>query len=136
MAQITRVGEMRNGGTVLEEEMGEDGVILGNKVTKLVEAGEEIRGRKGQMGGKKWEGMLEEVDGDQYRKSGQVEIGESNSPNQIMEEEEDGRMRGKMEETQVGIQVWVVGGTGIVIVLHGEHGEQVAQEVEGVEEVG
>lgn len=57
MARKLRVGEMRNGETVVEEEMEEDGVIVGNRVTLRVEAGEEIRWRKGQGGGKKWEGM-------------------------------------------------------------------------------
>lgn len=57
MARKLRVGEMRNGETVVEEEMEEDGVIVGNRVTHRVEAGEEIRRRKGQGGGKKWEGM-------------------------------------------------------------------------------
>lgn len=56
MARMPRVGEMRNGETAVEEEMGEDGVILGNRVTLRV-AGEGIRRRKGQGGGKKWEGM-------------------------------------------------------------------------------
>lgn len=70
--------------------------------------------------------------GDQDRRLGQVGTGESNSPNQIAEEG-DGRMRGRMEETQVGIQVWVVGGAGMMVPL-GEPGEQVAQGGEGVEE--
>lgn len=72
--------------------------------------------------------------GEQYKRLGQVETGESNSPNQIVEEE-DGRTRGKTEETQVGIQEWVVGGTGMMV-LPGEPGEQVARGVEGVEEGG
>lgn len=33
MARIPRVGETRNGETAVEEEMGEDGVILGHRVT-------------------------------------------------------------------------------------------------------
>lgn len=92
----------------------------------------EVRRRKGQGGGKKWEGMG--VGGDQDRRSGQVGTGESNSPNQIVEEV-DGRMRGRMEETQVGIQVWVVGGAG-TMVHPGEPGEQGAQGEEVVEEGG
>lgn len=68
--------------------------------------------------------------GDQYKRSGQVETGGSNSPNQIAE---DGRTRGKTEETQVGILVWGVGGTGRTA-LPGEPGGQVAQGVEGAEE--
>lgn len=57
MARKPRVGEMRNGETVVKEGMGEDGVILVNRVSQWLEAGEEIRRRKGQGGGKKWEGM-------------------------------------------------------------------------------
>lgn len=101
-----------------------------------MEDGEEIRRRKGQGGGKKWEGMEEGAGGDQDRRLGQVGTGESNSPNQIAEEE-DGRMTGRMEEeTQVGIQVGVVGGAGTKVLL-GEPGEPVAQGgEEGVEEGG
>lgn len=73
--------------------------------------------------------------GDQDRRLGQVGIGESNNLNQIAEEG-DGRMRGRMEEeTQVGNQVWVVGGAGMMVLL-GEAGEQGAQGEEGVEEGG
>ncbi|KAG7226526.1 hypothetical protein INR49_003848 [Caranx melampygus] len=114
MARRLRVGEMRNGETVVEEEMQEDGVILGSRVTQRVEAGEEIRRKKGQGDGKKWVEMGEEVGGVQDRRLGQVGTGESKSPNQIVEEG-DGRMTGKMEaETQVGIQVWVVGEAGMI----------------------
>lgn len=69
--------------------------------------------------------------GDQDRRLVQVGTGENNSPNQTVEEE-DGRMRGILEETQGGIQVWVVGGAGMKVlpVEPGEQGE------EGVEEGG
>lgn len=97
-----------------------------------MEAGEEVRSRKGQGDGKNWEGMEEEVDGDQDRRLVQVGTGESNSLNQTVEEEEDGRTRGIMEETQGGIQVRAVGGAGMKVlpVEPGEQGE------EGVEEGG
>lgn len=131
-AKKPRVGEMRSGEPVIEEETLEGGVMLGTRVAPLVEAGEEIRRRKGQGGGKNWEGM--QVDGDQYKRLGQVETGESSSPNQIVVEK-DGRRRGKMVETQVGSQVGVVGGTGMMV-LPGEPGEPVAQGEEGAVVVG
>lgn len=97
-----------------------------------MEAGEEVRRRKG--GGKKWEGVEQEAGGDQDKRSGQVGTGESNSPNQTAEEEEGGMMRGSLEETQVGIQVRVVGAAGMMV-LPEEPGEQgVQEEEEGVEE--
>lgn len=85
MAKKLRDGEKMNGERVAEE-MAADGVTLGNKMRPLEDAGEEISPRKGQVGGKNWEGMLEGVGGDQFTRLEQEETGKSNSQNQIVED--------------------------------------------------
>lgn len=70
--------------------------------------------------------------GDQDRRPQQVGTGESTRPNQAVQEV-DGKMTETVGETQVGIQVQVAGGVGMMVLPVGP-GEQVAQGEEAVEE--